>query len=199
MKWWLRAAIFCGAAPMTVGVGVFLVWLAVGASWLPVVGLVTLSVGPVVVAAGTACLLIYVVARCKVSQEPRGRGWWLGQVGVLGLLLANFPVAAAVLKAALPFETEYLVTIHNTSPIVAQSVTVTGGGVEIDFGDIPAGEWARQGFHIRHDGQLTLAAVLADQPVEAVIDEYVTNGLGANKLVTIGPGGKVSVVDHGER
>jgi len=199
MKWWLRAAIFCGAAPMIVGVGVFLAWLVIRADWLELVGLLTLVVGPVVVPVGVACLLIYVVARCKVSKDPRGRGWWLGQIGVLGLLLANFPVAVAVFNAAWSVETEYVVDIHNTSPVVAQSVTLTGGGVEVSFGNIPPGEWVRHGFHIRHDGQLTLTAILADQPVEAVIDEYVTNSLGAHKVVTIAPGGEVTVVDAGER
>lgn len=199
MKWWYRAAIVCGAAPMVVGVGVFLVWLAVRADWLMLVGGVTLTAGPAVVAVGAVCLLIYVLARRKVPEGRRGRGWWLRPVGALGLLLANFPVGYAVFTAAWFVETRYVVEIHNTAPVAAQSVTLTGGGVEVPFGDIHPGERVQHGFHIRHDGELTLTAVLGDQPVETVIYTYVTNSLGANKVVTIGPGGEVSVDDAGER
>lgn len=197
MKWWYGASIVCGAAPMIVGVGVFLAWLAVRAEWLELVGLVTLGIGPAVVAVGAVCLLIYVLARRKLP--PDRRGGWLRPIAAGALLLANFPVAAAVFSAAWAIETRYVVEIRNAAPVAARSVVLTGSGVETSFGDIPPGGQAKRGFHIRHDGELTLTAVLGDQPIETVIDEYVTNNLGAHKVVTIGPGGEVRVVDAGDR
>ena len=192
---WLRVSVVCGATPLVVGTGIFLAWFITRWTWLAAAGLITIYAGLVLFTVGTVCLGVYVVRSLR-SASGRSRDVALRAVGAATILLANFPAAAGIFWAALLIETQYRVAVTNNSPAAVDSFRVTGGGVDIDFGTIEPHATVTRRFHIQHDGQLVFRMVHMGRPTRGCIDGYVTNNLGGDARVTIGPAGQVEVREH---
>ena len=98
-----RAALFCGTCPLVVGALVFLLWLPTRASLFVWLGLLTIMSGVVMFGIGGICLIAFFVQLSRQPLEIR-RGWW-GRFSLAGLLLvANFPVCYAIIRAVMHIE-----------------------------------------------------------------------------------------------
>ncbi len=118
---------------------------------------------------------------------------------MLALYLANFAVAGGAVFGAIMIETRYTVSITNHSDLPLESAQVAGGGVRLAFGDVPPGAAVKRSFWIEHDGILILTGIHGTEKVEATVDEYVTNNLGADKVVVLEANGTVSTRDRHPR
>ena len=194
MNRWLRCAVVCGAAPLAVGVAVFLVWLLTRWNWLMFAGILTIYGGLAVVAVGAASLVVFVWKSLRAGQLHR-KLVTQRALAVGGLLLLNFAVAAAMVASVIYIETRYIVTVVNHSSVEVRSFVVSGGGVTIDVGTLAPGSEARRVFFIEHDGVLKGEGMQDGRRVEGIIEGYVTNSMGGNKLVKITPDGTLDVTD----
>ncbi len=114
-------------------------------------------------------------------------------VAVACLLLVNFPVAFGVAGAAIHIETRYTVEVRNETSSVIHRVEVWGGGVQVTFGSIPAGESREKGFHFTEDGELGYRLVHDGKEHGGTVEGYVTGGQGGRRTLVVEPDGEVSV------
>ena len=108
-----RIALMCGIAPQTVGIAIFLLWLVTRWEWLVGAGLVTIYAGVFSVLIGAIALAMSTFDFSDARSSPGRRRFALALAAAL--LVANFPMAAAVSFGALTIMTAYVVTIHNDS------------------------------------------------------------------------------------
>ncbi len=194
MNRWLRYAVVCGAAPLVVGVTVFLAWLLTKWKWLMLAGILTIYGGLAMVAVGAVSIIVFVWKSLRTGRTPRQQvARHAFTVG--GLLLLNFAVAAVIVASVIYIETQYVVTVINDSSVEVRSFVVSGGGVTIDVGTLSPGSEARRVFFIKQDGTLKGEGIQDNRRIEGVIEGYVTGGIGGNKLVKITPDGLLDVTD----
>ena len=191
MKNSLRVATICGVVPLLLGVGIFVVWVFLRQAWLTIAGFMMLYVGLAAVSVGGIALFRYWWLAGRDSGTPRD-GRRASVLRCAGLLLANFPVAAAIVAAAFAIETRYTVAVRNTSPDRLDDARVSGGGCDASFGSIHPGVTARRSFWIRRESALVFRASSSGQTLDETIDPY-THG-GGHLTVTVDRERKVSFV-----
>ncbi len=190
MKNLLRLAVLCGVLPLVAGIGIFVAWVITEASWLTMAGLLTINVGVYAVVVGLVLLIVYMSWAWQGGQIPRRR--LVGQtLAVVALFAANFVAAGGAVMGAQVISSRYTVVVTNQSNAPLQSARIEGGGVAVEFGDIPPGATVSESFWIKHDGQLTLSGRHGSNDVHAVIADYVTNGQGDYLDVTVDPNGNI--------
>ena len=111
------------------------------------------------------------------------------------LLLANFPVAAGVILAAIAIETRYTVVVSNESAMVLKDAKVFGGGVDVSLGSLRPQASIKRSFYVVTDGRVMFRAISGDQVHSTLVDGYVTNGMGGNKVIEVHSNGDVEVID----
>ncbi len=174
----LWIAVVCGAAPLAIGTGIFLTWLATRWDRLMLAGLWTIPLGCIAFFIGCAALAIY---HATGPTHHRSRNTLLAGL----LLVANFPAAGAITVAAMIVESCYSIKVLNASPETLTEVTVSGGGERAELGTLAPGESASARFWIRHDDELTFSARSDGRQLQATVDGYVTNGMGGNTQITV--------------
>lgn len=189
-----RIALICGAAPLFIGISIFFLWLITRWNWLMMAGLFTIYGGIPIFLIGVAALTRF----CWLAFRTRDlsqRRLWTSVICCAGLLLSNLPVAAAIVVGAVMIEARYTVTVHNASSQPLDDVQVSGGGCEVNFGTISPGATMRRSFWVQCDGELEFCAVSGPARHNKTIDGYVTNGMGGNTSVIVGPQGTISVAN----
>jgi hypothetical protein len=176
MTIWYRLALLCGALPLIAGASVFFAWLVLRWEWLMWIGFPIIGSGIVLFFVGVFCLACYYASARNGDLESRRHLGRRLAVAVC-LLLINFPTALGIVIAAENIHARYVVTIVNESAEPVEDVVVFGGGVNVDFGTLGPTARVRRSFHIR------------------VVEGYVTNGIGGEKLVRILPDGTVVITD----
>jgi len=188
-----RLAILCGAVPIALGVLVFAAWLATRWPWLMMAGVGVLYLGLAAFVIGTIALTRYFfsaresgsVSRAETTRKSLTAG---------ALLLANFPIAIAIMAAVVLVETTYAVTVVNASGGVLDEVRLFGGGRDVSLGSIAAGERSRADLRFRADGQLQIQVFRGTASETEIIDEYVSSGRGGSMTVVVeGDGVRVDV------
>lgn len=191
---WYLVALLCGLLPLLSGIAVFVTWLHTRSHWLMGAGLQVIGYGMVLFMLGLYCLYQYGKLAAARGQISRHRlGWQKFFAGFV--LFVNFPVAAAFAVAALDIESRYYITVINEAPLPMEECVVSGGGVWIDLGRVEPGAIQRRSFHIQTDGELTCCGIYAGRRREALVEGYVTNGEGGEKIIRIAPDGTVTVLD----
>jgi hypothetical protein len=90
------------------------------------------------------------------------------------------------------------VEVHNVGAVPVEHVRVHGVGVDLDFGDLPAGRRERRRFWVQHDGELAFEAMCAGTPCRTVVEGYVTRGVGGDWLVEVDADGVVRVLPRSQ-
>jgi hypothetical protein len=170
----------------------FLLWLITRHDSLLVAGLWTICGGLLLFTIGAGALAQFCSLAFRTPDLPRRR-LWLSTLGGAALLLANFPVAAGLIAAAIAIETRYTVRVRNASQQPLSGVRVVGGGCDADFGTVAPGTVVRRSFWIQLDGELEFHAVSGATAHTETIDDYVTDGDGGDTTVTIDPDGTISI------
>ena len=180
MNQWIRASIFCDAVPLATGIGVFLLWWILRWEIFMFAGILTVLVGIAVFVIGLDCLATYVwdVSRSKRMIDHRTL---LKSLAADGLLAINLPVAVAIIVTVEAITIRCVVTVINTSQVKVDSFRVSGGGVDVYYGMIPAGATKRRGFNIQHEGELVYTGKHGTKPLEGMVDDYVANDFGETR------------------
>lgn len=195
MKGSLKAALIFGAAPLVMGIAIFVAWVFTRADWLETAGFLTIFAGIGAVGIGTICLVVYTERSWRSREIERRRLVWQA-VGTGALLLANFPAAAGAVVGAELIETCYTVTFTNQSDVTLESARLQGGGVNLSLGDVAPGATVKKSFWVGQDGELVLTGKHGTARVDAIVEGYVTNGLGGDKMVVLDADGSVNVKDR---
>lgn len=124
----LRRAFLFGLLPLCGGLGILALWMATRWDALPVLGGLTLIVGPVFVLVGALNLR-------AATGAPRRR-----RLAALLVLCANLPAAAFALWAAEGVMSSFTVTVRNESPRILREVVAVGPGIRERLGTLAPGE-----------------------------------------------------------
>jgi hypothetical protein len=187
-----RLSLWCGALPLACGISLFALWYLIRAAFLAEAALALLRGGWMLIVVGLISLLLHLSWQYHIGIVSRPQ---LLRQGLLsgGLLLANFPAAAAVIAAAAFIASSYTLCIQNRSGQTVSSMRVTGGGVAEDLGTLRPGELAVRRLWFSEDGSLGFDARLGDRVLEETVENYVTNGLGGDATVVVKPNGSIEV------
>jgi hypothetical protein len=113
---WLLAPFVLGAAPLTVGLSIFLFWLVTGWMWLQFAGLLTLYAGFGLVVVGLVWSVIWTLKMIFSGNWSRERLTQMIFVAVI--LVINFPVAWGIIWTAIHLENRHLVYPSVTMPLL---------------------------------------------------------------------------------
>jgi len=189
----LKLSWYCGAVPLAVGVTVFVLWLLTHWAALMFVGLFVIYAGMTIVLIGLGCLGAFLLRHWRLTKS------WanvlIPSLKSASLLLVNFPVAAAIVLIVIHFETTFFVTVTNSSSEVVDSFKLTAPGVNVELGPLQAGRKKKTSFQIEGDGVLRFTALQSGRNIEGTVEDYVTNGLGGNKVVELNSGGNFRVFE----
>ena len=193
---WLRVTLLCGGLPLTAGVSSFAIWTIIRGAWGITAGVTILYGGLGLFTAGLFFLMQYVwlARRDRTTDRQRIRN---NALLAGGLLLVNFPAAAGIFSAGVMILTRYEVTVVNAGPEIIDSIVLSGGGVNEDFGPIPPGHRKKRGFWIQHDGTLPITAKQGNRSLMGTVDGYVTYDMCGHKIVIFTPEGKIRIEDSG--
>ncbi len=188
----LQTAIACGAIPLTLGTAIYVAWRVANWDWLMAAGLFTVLGGLLLFAIGAGCLVVYVIREARNGQ-PHRIPLGLQSLLVGGLLLVNFPAAAYYAWSAVGLMTQFTVCVVNETGAVVDNVVLTGPGVHVETGPIPAGSRSWHTVHFSTDGTLEFAASWQSGSSEGPIEEYVTNGVGGDATLRLLPNGEYEI------
>ncbi len=184
MKSLLRVAWILSAAPLVVGVSIFVLWVLTRADFLEGLGIFTIYAGTCSVMF-SAIFMVFCYFHTRGSDKAVRRRFWKHAVVLVWLIAANFIAAGACVVGAVTLVTRYTLSITNISNQPLHKVSVDGGGVSVRYGDIPVNESVKRHFWIGRDGELVMTALHGAEPIELVVDGYVTNNMGADMNVAI--------------
>jgi hypothetical protein len=189
-----RVALFCWAAPLIVGVIEFFVWVKTREPVLMAIGTAILFAGTALFFFGMIALMRGHAIAAESIRDNKPSPW--GKTALITLLLlTNFPIAGAIIFAAIEVQTSYSVVVHNKTTNEIEDCRLEMNGRVERFGKITAGATASRTFWIRGDGSLIFVASINGVQRRETIDEYVTNSLGGRKMVTIEEDFTISVID----
>lgn len=185
-----QLSLVCGALPLIVGLVIFFLWLATGWSWLEEVGFYTLLGGLVFFAAGVIALIVWFL-RAGRSKFPRREK----AIVSAGVLLANFPVAAAIVWSVLVIQSTYHLTIKNNSAVALRGVHFLGNGYDLDLGEILPSEKLKLKLRpqVLGESSLILRGRCGNDSFTNVVEGYYEPGGGGNAVVTVSADRKISV------
>lgn len=191
-----RVAIACAKIPMLAGVSTFLLWLILRQEGLMMLGALIILLGLALLPIGLLALAVYYWMGTKQSDVPTQLLRSSTLKGV-GLLLANFLVAGAIIAAALAVICRYTVVVHNDSPRALDHVRVHGAGIDLMLGSIQPGDTVERTFCIRQEGEIIFEAASASTTYRKVLSGYVNKIHGEREgTVKVDSRGDISVT-HG--
>jgi hypothetical protein len=178
----LRAAFFCGGAPLVLGTTVFVTWLATGWGWWERAWLWTILAGLGFFVAG----VIGVVRHFR--QAPNSS--WKHPVLAMALLLLNFPIGALYVWMVIDIAQRYTLTVQNHSRETIDSLVVTGGGIQpVELGPIPTGTERQKRLHFTQDGKVEFRARQGAQEHRGMLEGSAGPGSGGQRTVRVSADG----------
>jgi len=186
---WYQISLICGLAPLCIGVFIFLAWLASGAYWLEWTGMVNLYAGLVLFCIGLISLAVYFYK----ARRNAIRGYWKKSIVALLILLANFPVAAVIISAALYVASVSTVIIKNQSSSKIENIYLSEQGHVYEAGSVLANEKIERKFHFQSEGSIRYSFTRNDIKYEGIMFGYVTGGMGSSSKMLITKRGKVKI------
>lgn len=170
-----RIAFLCGLLPLTVGTGIYLLWLVTEWDVLMVAGIFTIWGGLASVAIGFGAVAIY-----AFKLRVNGALWRdiAGRIAKpIGLMLFNLPACIVIFSLAWSAVTRYDVTLTNESESAIAHFQMVAPGVEESFEDVKPGESRSVGVHFSGDGPFYYMAEVNREVVRDTIEYYVTHNL----------------------
>ena len=193
----VKVPLVFGAAPLTIGISMFLLWLITGWQWLELVGIFVLYTGFASVVSGLVLLALWVLRRIRSGDWAREQ--LMGRTIFAAIVLViNFPAAGLILWTTYNLSTRYTVVVRNYGSASIESGAITGGGVSLEIGSIEPGASVTKRFHVGHDGTLRFSGEQGGRKLQMVVDDYVTNDGGGQKQIDIFPDGTVQVRSNGK-
>ena len=129
----LRSAVFCGAAPLALGMGVFIRWLQTRESKYTILGILVVFGGLLCFFVGATLLTRAYLSRRRhyviSSRTPTPSEWLIAL-----LLLSNFPACGTLLVSVDRLKNEASVTIQNVGVTSVDRLSVSS-----DFGTYEVG------------------------------------------------------------
>jgi hypothetical protein len=193
-QYYLAAAVVCWLAPLAVGTIIFITWLVTRQSVLMAAGYFVIVGGIFATALGLASLMgLAVYARKR--RLP-----FIRPAMVLGLLLlSNFPVAGAMVMYAVDEMDSFRIAIVNRT---TESVTVqlldTSGQVH-EFRDVSPDSQSNRKVRFQGQGSVMYRVHSKSHEVEGDFLGYVTNGMGGDATLEIGPDGTIRIREKTQR
>lgn len=190
---WLKIALGCAVVPLITGIMIFLLWLSTGWGWLMLVGLFTLLGGGLLFMAGFAALLVF-VRHARSIGVPYKRTFYRA----LGMLLLNFPVAAAILGYVGYIIFGHFVTVANfsTHPVeVKLTDPVFSAPRTLTFGTVAPGEDETKRLTFKGEGTVNYTVTLNGKTESGMLIGYVTGGDGGKVTLIIQPDDTITVVE----
>jgi hypothetical protein len=188
-----RLALICGAAPLAVGAAIFLLWLVTRWDQLVVAGVATIYGGVACFAVGLGALVRYYILATRAAEPVPRRKLGSDLAVALLLLFANYPLALGIIGGAMAIETRYTVIVRNDTTQPLAPVRIEGGGAKVSIVTLAPQERTERTLWFQAPGELRLETTLGEKKVSAVIEGYVTRGLGGRAEARVRADGSVEV------
>lgn len=189
-KLWFYLALFCGLAPLLIGVSIYIAWLTYKSDWLEQAGLINLNAGLLLFFPGIMSLVIYYykAKQGKIYQYLRNT------LLLLGILLINFPLAAFIIGSASSLSAQSQIIIENqtTAPITQFSLKESDGRQHI-LGDIAAGQSTVKTLTFESEGSVNYSFQHQDKTHNGSFLGYVTPGTGFTVKMKLNPQSEISI------
>lgn len=166
------------------GVAVFVAWRLTGEPALIETGIHTILIGAILGAVGMVLLRFFQTTVATDSAVSTRQASLRIKLGV-GLLLSNFPLAAALATIAFGLLTSPRIEIRNESSSPLTDLALIHHERRILLDDIPPGGTGNG--RIRHpsDGSVSLRGKVGSEGFEAIVIGYTTNNDGSRWRVTV--------------
>lgn len=189
---WLLGALFCGTAPLTVGVSTFLLWLPSHWDVLMPIGVLTIVAGTGLFPVGIFCMMRYVVRAKEDAPEDR-----IGRNAVIaaGILLLNFPAAGAIVVVANELRSRCTVSVDNLGDQAVESVHILTNGTLAEAGSIPPGGRSILKFRVPNDCTIRYRILRNGKVFEGIVEGYADVGTGGDWSLRVYKDGSVGVRD----
>lgn len=176
-----RIAFLCGLLPLTIGTGIYLLWLVTEWDVLMVAGIFTIW-------GGLACVAIGFIAAAIYAFKLRATGALWGPIAgriakPVGLMLFNLPASIIIFSLAWSAATRYDVTLTNESESVIACFQMIAPGVKESFENVQPEESRSIGVHFQGDGPFKFEAEVGGVVSTGTIEGYVTHNLGGESVV----------------
>ncbi len=189
MNRWYRISLICGLVPLCTGIFIFLAWLPTRSDWLEIAGIVNLYIGLALFFIGVICLSIYFYTARKKSVV----GYWKKSIIALAILLANIPVATAIISTVIYMESAITVTIENQSSTIIEEISISEHGHIYEFGSVLPNERLEKKFHFQSEGSVHYSFKRNGSKFEGIFIGYVSGGFGADVKMLITKSGAVKI------
>ena len=193
---WLRAAWFCGLAPLATGIAIFVAWLFLCVPWLEMAGVLIIYVGILLIAIGAACLAVYLWLSRRSRSQPL-RQLAVQAAKIVAVFVANFVVAGIMILIVLMLGDRYVLNMVNDSSDELAEVQITHSfGKTSHLDNIPPGRSSRRAFWIR-EGPVMLKYRRIAEAMTIDIDNV--SGGGGRSTVIVRSAGRPEIRREGDR
>ena len=193
-----QAAFACGVSPCLAGTVIFALWLLTRHPGLVIAGAAVLLAGPVSLLLGAILLALRVRSERSFGapEESVGRDKRLGGI----VLLANLPVAAALVAAIFVSSESYSVSVRNRGAVAVDAFAIVdqSRAERRELGAFAPGEERTVAVRVRGKTSLTYEMLRFGQVSTGTISGYTEPELAADQwaTVTIGDDGKALVEER---
>jgi uncharacterized membrane protein len=192
MKKLYPVSIIFGAAPLIIGVSVFIVWYFSKAEFLEIAGIFTILGGLVSVVVAAISLIIYLWYQSK--KDKFGKVLFKKVALSADIIILNFPVAFICMVSALNILTAYVLTIKNNSELNIDKVQISAPGINNEIKLLKPGEEISLDLDFKGDGILEFAAMQEHKRVEGVVESYVTGSMGGYGAILFQNNGEYIII-----
>lgn len=173
---WLGVALFCGLAPLALGVAIFALWLPTRWELLTSAGLLTMI--------GGTCLFPVGLGGLWASKVRDRRALF-----ALLLLILNFPTSWSIAFGVVRLRSRFAVEIDNRSGRPLDAATVLSKAPLARHVDIPSGARRILRFSLPAEGAIRYRIELGDKVFEGEIEGYVDPSQGGDWRLIVTPEG----------
>jgi len=186
-----RISIICGLLPLFVGISIFCAWLVTRADWMQFAGALHLYIGLALFGIGTISLGVYFY---KARKTGIG-GYKKKSFKALVILLANFPVAAAIICVVIYLESFHTVIIENQSSSIIEDISLSERGRSYQLGPVLPKEKYKKNIIFKYEGSVRYSFRKNGVKYEGIMFGYTTGGFGATATMIIPESGEVKVIE----
>ncbi len=171
--------------PMVIGIFILWVWYVTRITWVPFTGIALLYIA---VPLNLVSLIVLVSRYISKTLKKifRDRSLKKQYLGVIFLLVLNYPIAGFCFYAGLWIANEVEIKIVNQSPAILEEIKIFGPRNEkYAFPDVATGETVIETFHPGGEGSVEIEFTAHQKKFRHMALGYITGGMGGSSTIVV--------------